>query len=256
MSRAGAEAESDCGCCLDRWAQCGLLGVSGPIPSSRSGSPVPALWAPGSGTPDAEVLLALPILAHHPTLTGSHLPCKDHQQAQLRAAQALRLVIKGTCRLDSLAGCKGSSFTSASPQSQEACWFCIPPRGPHFWCPPFYSACMRSTYFLESARITPCSFLPVWLMSPSVASSRSMVLLRWQASSFPGAEDCSTSESHGVLACHPLARTQAAPDLACERGCRDPGQAGVSSRHWLCFLWTHNPQVGLLEDMVALFLLF
>lgn len=128
-----AEAESDCGCCLDRWAQCGLLGVSGPTPSGRSGSPVPALRAPGSGTPDTEVLLALPILAHHPTLTGSHLPCKDHQQAQLRAAQALRLVIKGTCRLDSLAGCKGSSFTSASPQSQEACWFCIPPRGPHFW---------------------------------------------------------------------------------------------------------------------------
>ena len=43
-----SEVDSDSGCCLDCWAECGLLGVSGPTPSGRSGSPVPAPRAPGS----------------------------------------------------------------------------------------------------------------------------------------------------------------------------------------------------------------
>lgn len=155
-----SEADSDCGCCLDRWAQCGLLGVSGPTPSGRSGSPVPALRAPGSGTPDAEVLLALPILAHHPTLTGSHPPCKDHQQAQLRAAQALGLVIKGTYRLDSLAGCKGSSFTSASPPVPGSLLVLYPSPRPTLLVTTlllclhevnlFFGVCMDHTVFISS----------------------------------------------------------------------------------------------------------
>lgn len=52
-----AEAESDCGCCLDRWAQCGLLGVSGPIPSSRSGSPASLLLPPSPRKPAGFVSL-------------------------------------------------------------------------------------------------------------------------------------------------------------------------------------------------------
>ena len=115
MSRWGCPRRTlTAGSCLDHWAESGPPGDPGPAPSGRSSSAVPGPWAPGSGIPETKVLLALSTLAHHLALPESHPPSQDHQEAELRAAQALGLIIKGTCCLDSLAGCDRSGFASAS----------------------------------------------------------------------------------------------------------------------------------------------
>ena len=88
----------------------------GPRPRSIRPKQLTSPWTSGSRLRDARRRgsACSAYLAHHLAVSGSHPPSQDHQEAELRAAQALGLIIKGTCCLDSLAGCDRSGFASVS----------------------------------------------------------------------------------------------------------------------------------------------
>lgn len=126
-----SEVDSDSGCYLDRWAECGLLGVSGPSRIRPKRSPVPAPRAPGSGTPRRRGSACSAHLGSPPALTGKSPRLQGPPTGTAESCPGSGLV-KGTCRLDSLpqaARGLASLLLPPSPRTPAGLY----PAPPHFW---------------------------------------------------------------------------------------------------------------------------